>query len=209
MSSLIVQILWLTAPVILIGIFHMVIVAKNTLASLAIPLDGGSSFRGVRVFGDNKTWRGVVVMILGSSVVGGLQGYTLGSWAFEHGLESLNFSLIGRDASWGLDASPTLRLALGYATVNIILGLGYVLGELPNSFVKRRLGIVAGKTGHGFFGWLFFLIDQADSIIAGLLLAVLLFGLSIRLFIIGTLVLTTVHLALNILLFLIRIRKNV
>jgi hypothetical protein len=41
------------------------------------------------------------------------------------------------------------------------LGLGYCIAELPNSFVKRRLGIPPAHTSSRFQ----YLIDQSDSVI--------------------------------------------
>ena len=78
-------------------------------------------FRGKEVFGANKTWRGVVVMSEGSTVVVFAQSEL-------YALESF-------DAISVVDYSQTSWLALGLA-----LGLGYSLAELPNSFAKRRLG---------------------------------------------------------------------
>jgi hypothetical protein len=46
------------------------------------------------------------------------------------------------------------------------LGLAYPLGELPNSFIKRRLGIVSG--GVSSRSWqriFFFVLDNVDSVI--------------------------------------------
>ncbi len=37
-----------------------------------------------------------------------------------------------------------------------------MLGELPNSFVKRRLGIARGKTARGPPALLFYVWDQVD-----------------------------------------------
>ena len=45
-----------------------------------------------------------------------------------------------------------------------IVGLVYRLAELPNSFIKRRLGIEAGGSSHSWSGfWLQFLTDHLDS----------------------------------------------
>ena len=45
-----------------------------------------------------------------------------------------------------------------------MLGLGYCAGELPNSFVKRRLGIPAGGSAERL-PWLQYAVDQADSVV--------------------------------------------
>jgi hypothetical protein len=49
-----------------------------------------------------------------------------------------------------------------------IYGLGYVLGELPNSFLKRRLGVAAGDRSPRF-GSLQYVADQVDSVIGCLI----------------------------------------
>ena len=103
-----------------------------------MPLDGGRTFRGKRLFGDNKTWRGAVVTI-GTT--------TLAAWA----LAQLSA------CCWPL---PTLvPFAETHPVVwGLLLGTGYIVGELPNSFAKRQLGISPGAAGHagpraGCSGW--------------------------------------------------------
>ena len=58
-----------------------------------------------------------------------------------------------------------------------LLGLAYVLAELPNSYVKRRLDIAPGQNSRGWKGRLFIVIDQIDSVLGCLLLAMLLMPL--------------------------------
>jgi hypothetical protein len=55
------------------------------------------------------------------------------------------------------------------------LGAGYLLGELPNSFIKRQLDIAPGAAASGPVGALFWVIDQIDSL-GGVLLAAWLWG---------------------------------
>jgi hypothetical protein len=45
------------------------------------------------------------------------------------------------------------------------------VGELPNSFAKRQLGIAPGALGQGARGKVFWVVDQLDSL-AGMLLFV-------------------------------------
>jgi len=56
---------------------------------------------------------------------------------------------------------------MDYQDVNVALfgtamGAGAMLGELPNSFVKRQLGITPGQTGRGLARGLFYVWDQVD-----------------------------------------------
>jgi hypothetical protein len=113
------------------------------------PVDGGLTFRGRRVFGDNKTVRGFIVMPLATAV------------AF------LVVFLLARDAGAGLWALTAPQ----YGALGLLAGTGFMLGELPNSFLKRRLGIAPGAPAGGpVLRPLFFAIDRLDSA-AGVLAA--------------------------------------
>jgi hypothetical protein len=183
--DLIGQVFWLALPVAVTGILHMVVVKLDLFPRLRVPLDGGRRWRGTELFGPNKTWRGVVVMIVGSALIGAIQGALGGAWA---ALESVE--LVDHLALAG-------SYVAGYTLVNAVLGLGYALGELPNSFLKRRLAIDPGKTSRSALGRLFMLVDQADSVLAALLLGAAVFGFSWKVVIVGTLCLTFLHLFLN------------
>jgi hypothetical protein len=93
-------------------------------AAFAIPIDLGLRLRGRRVFGDNKTIRGFVVMVPAAAA------------AFA--LLALAARLAGAaDGLWPISTS-------GYALVGAWAGFAFMLGELPNSFVKRQLDIDPG-----------------------------------------------------------------
>jgi hypothetical protein len=195
-GALIAQCLWLSAPVALAGILHMVVVKLDLFRALKVPIDGGRTIGGERIFGANKTWRGFFFMVAASAALGAAQGLLWGSWALRAGAAPLDFAAIGRG------------LAGGYAVVGAVLGLGYALGELPNSFVKRRIAIEPGKTTRGAIGAAFLVIDQADSVVAALGLAALFFGVSWRIVVAGTVCLTLLHLAINAGLYVAGVRKN-
>ena len=88
------------------------------------PLDGGRRFRGQRIFGDNKTYRGFVVMVPGAGVaflvLGLLTRQAAGSALWP--IELWQFGLLG---CWA--------------------GFGFMLAELPNSFFKRQLQVAPGR----------------------------------------------------------------
>ena len=204
MGRLILWSVWLTLPVILTAILHMVVVSAGWLPRLSVPLDGGRRLGGKPIFGPNKTWRGVLVMSVGSGLLGFLQGALLGDWAAGRGLECVDLAAFGRT----LLPAGELARALGTAAAAFVLGTGYVLGELPNSFLKRRLDVAPGQTRRGLAGAIFFVVDQADSVIAGVGLAALVLGLGWRLFLVGTAFLTLVHLFFNALLWAVKLRRN-
>jgi len=128
------QVLYLVMPLVAAGVVHAVVIKHDLLPRLALPLDGR---RGL--FGPNKTWRGVIVMVGASSA----------------------FVLVQRVASFEplelVDYRTPAALLVGPA-----LGLGYSLAELPNSFAKRRLGIAAGGRAPRHER-LQYVVDQGDS----------------------------------------------
>ena len=127
------------------GILHVLWMGSPSSRYFAVPLDFGRTIRGRRLFGDNKTFRGFVVMtpaaaaafVLLSKVFGGL---------------------------WPISAPQ-------YAALGVCSGLGFMLGELPNSFLKRQLGVPPGQAPTNPTARLVcLLIDRTDSI-AGMLVA--------------------------------------
>ena len=186
---------------ILTGTLHMVMVKHNWFSGLKVPIDGGRLFRGRRLIGDHKTWRGVFVMTVFTGLFGALLGLVGGVWAQRTNVAPFRYDQV-------VGSSTALSFALAYAIVNVVLGMAYALGELPNSMIKRRLNVEPGKTPRGVKGALFLLMDQADSALAVLLAAVLVFGLSWQLFAVGLASLTLLHLAFNAGLYAARIRSN-
>jgi CDP-diglyceride synthetase len=150
--TLALQLLWLALPIIAAGLVHLAVLKLDLLPGLRrLPIDGGLTWRGKRLLGDNKTWRGAVVTI-GTT--------TLAAW------------LLARvsECCWPL---PTLVPFAAEQPVlwGLLLGTGYIVGELPNSFAKRQLGIAPGAAGQGVAGRVFWVVDQLDSL-AGMLLFV-------------------------------------
>lgn len=139
---------YLQIPVIVGGVLHMVAVSRNWWPALAVPVHRG-------LFGANKTWRGFVLVPL----------FTAAGAALLVPVELL----LGEEAPVG---------ALAWLPAGCLAGLGYMLGELPNSFLKRRLGIAPGATperGRQFF----VLMDQLDSGIGVALAYAIVPGLSL------------------------------
>jgi hypothetical protein len=119
----------------------------------AQPLDAGLTLRGRRLFGENKTVRGFVVMVP--------------AVAASFALLALLAMLAGDPAAVGL---WPLSIS-GYALAGAIAGFGFMAGELPNSFVKRQLDIAPGEATRGPLASVCqFAVDRLDSGI-GMLLA--------------------------------------
>jgi CDP-2,3-bis-(O-geranylgeranyl)-sn-glycerol synthase len=132
--------LWLFAPLLFAAALSAVVLRFDLLSALDRPLDGGRSFRGRRILGDGKTWRGALLAMAGC--IAGLELQKLcAPW-------TLRLGMVDYDA---------LPIWFGFA-----MGLGAAVGELPNSFIKRRLGIPAGKTARGWKRVVFYVWDQVD-----------------------------------------------
>jgi CDP-2,3-bis-(O-geranylgeranyl)-sn-glycerol synthase len=61
---------------------HGLCIKTGFLRALALPIDAGAHFRRRRLFGENKTWRGIVVVAIGT----GLGGLAVGRFGFGFGL---------------------------------------------------------------------------------------------------------------------------
>lgn len=117
------KIIGLTIPLLLSGLSLIIVLKKKWLMSMDAPLDQGSLLSGKRIFGDNKTYRGLLIHIsvnIFACLILYL-GYTNGLSKFIHPIFS---------------NSPIL--------VGLIYSLSYTLGELINSVIKRQMGIPPG-----------------------------------------------------------------
>jgi hypothetical protein len=204
-GTLIGQVLWLALPGVIAASVHMVVVKRGLFARLAVPIDGGRTLAGRRIFGDNKTWRGVLFVTLASALLGAFQGLAGGSFAERWGLSCIDARALGARLS-GSSGLPGMVLA--YTLIGGVLGFGYILGELPNSFAKRRLSIGPGDKASGLAGPIFFIADRCDSVIAALLLGALVFSYPLSIVLVGFVCLSLVHLALSAALHRARIKKS-
>jgi CDP-diglyceride synthetase len=84
------------------------------------------------LFGKNKTLRGLILM----TVINGAVCASIFSWK---------------------DGAVIVHFLKG-----ALLGVTYILSELPNSYLKRKAGIPSGQTGSGALS-LFVILDKTDS----------------------------------------------
>jgi CDP-diglyceride synthetase len=134
---------------ILAGIVNSIFCKLNVFNNLKKPLDFNKKIKGKRIFGDNKTWKGLLGYIFFNIIFMVLVGIIYKAC----NIEKLNFFYINHN-----------NTLLFNILVGALLGLFYALFELPNSFMKRRLDIKEGKTTKGFKKIFFILLDQADSV---------------------------------------------
>ena len=67
--ELVLGILYLALPAFVANMMPVVAARMKFLPQLAIPVDRGQMVRGVRLLGDNKTWRGVLAAVVGAVLV--------------------------------------------------------------------------------------------------------------------------------------------
>jgi CDP-2,3-bis-(O-geranylgeranyl)-sn-glycerol synthase len=84
------------------------------------PMDFGRSWKGKRLLGDGKTWRG----FFGGAMTGVVFG------VIQIGIAAA----LGTESSWGFGAWPWSLVAV------LSLGFGSMIGDSFGSFVKRRIG---------------------------------------------------------------------
>ena len=133
--------LWLALPAMFANIAPIPIAKVPWLKKYNAPLDFEKTYRGKRVFGTNKTWRGLVAGIIIATLVFWLQQLAVANYDWAANLTSQ----IG-----GYAQLPTLVLGLLFA-------IGALGGDAIESFFKRQHGI---PPGGGWFPW-----DQLDSVI--------------------------------------------
>ena len=146
--------LFLILAFVLAGVLHSLCMKNRLSQTLAIPIDGGRMFRGRPILGENKTLRGFVVMIPAAA---------------------LAFAAIAALISLPQGVPPATLWQLtpaGYAALGAWAGFGFMAAELPNSFIKRQLGILPGQApASRLTRAICFTTDHIDSII-GMLAAV-------------------------------------
>ena len=137
---------WLTAPVLIAGLVHVAVITLDLAPTLARPIDGGHRWRGRPLLGKNKTWRGFVVMPAATAI----------TIAAQQALATRSRHLAA--------LAPLRRAAPPAWIVGALCGAAYVVAELPNSFVKRRLGIAPGTSAPQARAAQY-VVDQLDSVV--------------------------------------------
>jgi hypothetical protein len=134
---------WAFLPALGGALVHAPILRYDLAPSLKRPLDGGAAPGGRRLLGDNKTVRGALAMA----------GGTLAATLVLHRLPAYRARL-----------APQLRAA-GPLRHGALLGAAVLLGELPNSILKRRLDIAPGERAASPLGAALAIHDQADFVL--------------------------------------------
>ena len=171
--------LFLTLPIIVGGVLHMVFVTRQWLNFLAVPVQK-------RLFGANKTWRGFIIMPIVT---------ILGVWITQI-LEPLW-------QDWLLVSLQDISIV----GIGSVLGLSYVLFELPNSYFKRRLGVAPGETPKQC-RYCFILLDQLDSAFGIILVYFFLINIPIKILLVQIAIFPLVVMIVKLGLYFLKLKKN-
>lgn len=180
-------------PLIFGGVLNMVFTKTPLYKKAKTPIDAGKTFRGKRIFGDNKTVIGFISMIVFcciSQVAWGLLNHYAGWDQYNE-----SFNRYGNTVLYNV-------------ILGLIYGFVYMISELPNSFVKRQLDIEAGKTDKGFKGFVFFLVDQIDSLVGVMAVLWIVAGFPFWKYLAYVALGGATHILINVTLYKLHIRKN-
>jgi len=155
------QIFLIDLPIFGAGLFFIFSIKKDWFQKLKKPIDFGLRLNGKRILGQNKTFRGVVIMSLAAVSI------------------ALAVSMIME--FFRIDFSATVydyHFSSWWKT--LLYGLAYPVGELPNSFIKRRLDICSGeKSFKPFIKAFFSILDKIDSLVICFLVLIFIFRLEL------------------------------
>ena len=171
----------ITLPILISGLFFIASMKFGWFSYLNKPIDFGKRLGKTDIFGPNKNWRGAVFYIIGGTLV----TYLL--------------HLLQPTQPW---------IAAVFGSDSLLLGItscsAYVLGELINSFIKRRLGITPGSAGNLFQKF----IDNSDGALATGLIYVFVFGVSLNLLLAAFVISLVVHASTDVLMRRLRLKSK-
>ena len=182
-------------PLIFGGIANMIFTKTPIYKKWKKPIDNYKTTKsGKRYLGDNKTWIGFLSMIIFVAV-----------FQVAFGLLNDILSISHMNDFYAVyDNSIIYNLIVGAAS-----GFIYMLFELPNSFIKRRIDIPSGKTVGGFRGVLFFVVDQIDSLIGVMFVLFLVSNITVWKYFGYVAVGGITHILINLILKSLKIRRNI
>jgi CDP-2,3-bis-(O-geranylgeranyl)-sn-glycerol synthase len=175
--------LWFFLPAGIANMMPIFVAHLPSLKRFDTPIDFGRTYRGKRIFGAHKTWRG-----LAAGVIFG----TLTLW-----LQQLAVAHLGFLANWthqvDYDQLPTL-------IVGPLFAIGALGGDAIESFFKRQRGIAPGR------GW--FPFDQTDYIIGGAIMTAPFVALSLPQYVWLLVIWLAVHLIASAIGYLIGVKER-
>lgn len=183
-------------PVILAGVLNMAFVKMPVLNFMKMPIDRGMLLKDDRpLFGENKTYKGFIGMMVFTMLSNVFWGLICACFPYLEG-HNLLYVLYNNTLQYNL-------------LVGMLLGLVYVFFELPNSFLKRRMGISPGQSKKGGLGFVFFCFDQVDSLIGCVLIIAAFSPMDVWYYLLFIFIGGLTHFFINLSLYFTKLKKNV
>lgn len=171
-----IKIVWFFLPA---GCANMLTAFVKRWPILNYPVDFGKKFKGERIFGSHKTWRGIVFGILGAVAMVFIQK---SFYSYTTEITLLDYRQV---SAWVLGG---------------LFGLGAALGDLIRSFFKRRVGIEPGGKWFPF--------DQVDWIIGAIIAVSFYITIPWTYTAVAIIVAVVLHPAINYVCYLAGLQKN-
>lgn len=153
---------------------------KNYFKKLAVPVDMGKKLGKKRIFGNSKTVRGVLFGVLFSVAVTYVQ-FVLYRFTFFRALSFFDYG-----SKW--------------LYAGLLIGLGVMVGDLLNSFVKRRFGLKPGKP--------FIPFDQINGLVGALIFIIPVYVPSLQVVLVLFIMSFILHIAINLFGYVIGLKKT-
>jgi len=181
MTNLILESLYFILPAYIANMAPVVMMKFRMFDFMALPIDGGVIYKGKRLIGANKSYRGLFGGALFGMGAAMLQKYFLADLGF-------------------MTLAPLEEWSYGIvATFGALFGLGALVGDAVESFFKRRVGVECGRPWPPF--------DQLDFVVGGLIFASPFYLPSWQHILAMILITPLLHLAVNVLAYFLGLKK--
>ena len=152
------------------------------LAKWNTPMDFGIKFKGKRILGDNKTWRGIVVGFVSGCITGAVLAY------------------VSSQSSYVSQRVDVFGEEINLIILGGLLGLFALLGDATKSFFKRKAGIKPGRA------WP--VLDQIDYILGAYVIIGFIFDLTPTHYITGLIIYAFIHPFISYSAYLLKLKKD-
>ncbi|VVB52733.1 CDP-archaeol synthase [uncultured archaeon] len=184
LADLLIEALWFILPAYIANSTAPDVAALTRFRGKTHPIDGEKKFRGQRVFGEGKSWEGLIGGVLAGTIVGAIQ-------------------MVVRPQAQAIftsNVSPAINLPTHSIELAFLLAFGALAGDIVGSFLKRRVGMPRGSPAP--------LLDQLDFVYGAVILSWLVSPIRLDYFGILAFITLPIHLISNIIAWRIKIKKE-
>lgn len=174
--------LWFFLPAGVANVTPILAAKIPVLKKISYPIDSFQKIQGIRLLGNHKTWRGLVV------------GVVVGTFT-----AVIQFFLVHQYSNFFSFVPQEYFFANAYL-LGFLLSFGALFGDMIKSYFKRQSAIPEGKSWLGF--------DQSDYVIGGLFFSSILLIFSLQFYLILALEWIGLHIIFSYLGYLFSLKKD-